>query len=776
VGLGPKLLSLIETVAPIHRTGYHLHMPDRRDHRRLAKGEIDLHLSEFSSPVAELPEEERNKVFLELAAKHQADYAKSLQRIDEITRSINPLHALSHFAFYDLLFFDQIVEPGGEYRPLKQPHFELLQAFFLSLAEIELSSTPGVPPLYIELADNLITITQSFSLKRLSDRAPSVSVLPVEWMRLYTQTYRSRSYPEQTFRFLKHIFKPVDHHMARIFGLKATLLVEMVIRLVKKVEALINNRFPIYKRIAAAKTVEQVVSTYFEAISDSENLSKTLKLLKERECTLPQAQAFILAHYDMDLPKCFIFSVQDFLNAYPEPTTPEAIKPILNHWCLRPADLVDHKKEHFFLNNPIWKKPIIEIGENLFFWPLPQNFVSFGSEMIESLLERDSDLKNSYETHIRPQYLENEAERLFRCAFPMAAVLRGSIWRDPDTGKNFENDLLVLLDSFLIVIECKSGRIAPSARRGGQRLEVALKSLVQEPAEQSARFADFLLKNRGPHSFRTESGILNTCDTSNVHRLVRLSLTLDDFGPLACQSRLLVESGLVQATAPAAVTMPLLALETVFDYLENAHQKLHYLFRRSEWESHVDFLADEYDLLAFYLGSGFNVGSFEFEEHRNTMLYGLSEKLDEYSRAKEFGANIPKPALKLTQWWKDIMRKAQERAFDGWAEVGMFLLNVSHADQWTFEKNVNRTKKKFLSGKENTNSVTLITGPKQRQTAIAAYLFTGSLPLQKRDADLDQVAERVASLGGCQDLLVIGIDAEGRSYPYAFMKLAFGIN
>src|SRR5207245_10289112 len=169
--------------------------------------------------------------------------------------------------------------------------------------------------------------------------------------------------------------------------------------------------------------------------------------------------AVILSHFDLDLLRCYEFSTEDFVAAYPEPISPDAIKNLLNDWSLERGGLSRQEREHFFLDNPIWKKPIIQIGEDSYFWPLLQMFMSFGLEMIESLVDRSPKLKLRYESEIRPKYLEDETEQICRSAFPRSTVLRGSLWHDPTTGKDFENDLLALMDSFLIVVECKSGSI-----------------------------------------------------------------------------------------------------------------------------------------------------------------------------------------------------------------------------------------------------------------------------------------------------------------------------
>jgi hypothetical protein len=203
---------------------------------------------------------------------------------------------------------------------------------------------------------------------------------------------------------------------------------------------------------------------------------------------------------------------------YPDEITTEAMRNLLNLWSLSPGDLQHENKDHFFLNNPIWRRPIIKLRDDTYFWPLLQLFVAFGLEMIESVVAQFPEVLKKYQDKTRPKYLEDQAEALFRTALPKCNTFKGSMW------KEYENDLLVLIDKTAIIVECKSGRVDPSARRGGQRLEQVVKELILEPSVQGARFADFLLNNRGPHVFKTKRGVENRCDTTKLLRVIRLRL------------------------------------------------------------------------------------------------------------------------------------------------------------------------------------------------------------------------------------------------------------
>jgi hypothetical protein len=78
-----------------------------------------------------------------------------------------------------------------------------------------------------------------------------------------------------------------------------------------------------------------------------------------------------------------------------------------------------------------------------------------------------------------------------------------------------------------------------------------------------------------------------------------------------------------------APCMLLADLEIVFDILELTALKIHYLKRRSELEANMNYMADEMDLLGFYLLTGFNIGEAEFSNNR-FQLTGMSKNIDDY--------------------------------------------------------------------------------------------------------------------------------------------------
>lgn len=165
--------------------------------------------------------------------------------------------------------------------------------------------------------------------------------------------------------------------------------------------------------------------------------------------------------------------------------------------------------------------------KGLYFLPIGGLLNSFCLELLESILEADTDIEDAYRGKIRPSYLEREVDRLLRSAIPDSRVYTGLEWTDPTSGKLYENDAVVMIGSTLLIAEAKSASIHPSARRGGEmKLLHDLDELVVEPARQSHRFIQLLEENRREHVFTQRDGIQVRIDSQHITEFIPVSVSL----------------------------------------------------------------------------------------------------------------------------------------------------------------------------------------------------------------------------------------------------------
>ena len=282
--------------------------------------------------------------------------------------------------------------------------------------------------------------------------------LLAQHMRIHTHGVRNAGYYQQVMRHLRAIFGQLDADFEPTAGVKLGALVTMCENMLKLAEQRKNARSTIFKSVNK-HTVEDVVRSYCSASNlNDEYRNALLRQCIEHHASVEDARARCIHDADLRLAQLYWFRISDFVGAYPEPIEEEKLLGILLRWSYFPSGLVGHNRDFLFLDNPIWTRPIVQVGPREFFWPMPELFHSFGIEMLESLIQSDEKLLKKYQDKVRPNYLENQIAYLCKEAFPAADVYRGLSWQDA-AGREGETDVLVLVDAIALIIECKSGEL-----------------------------------------------------------------------------------------------------------------------------------------------------------------------------------------------------------------------------------------------------------------------------------------------------------------------------
>jgi hypothetical protein len=184
-------------------------------------------------------------------------------------------------------------------------------------------------------------------------------------------------------------------------------------------------------------------------------------------------------------------------------------------------------------------------------------------------------------------------------------------------------------------------------------------------------------------------------------------------------------------------------------------------------------MADELDLLGFYLQTGFNFGDTDFN-NTFVQLYGVSEEiLDSYLTTKHLGEQNPKPLPRRTEWWQDIIDRIDNLKPLRWIEVSLTLLNVSFEDQIAFEKKINEVKDivaKEWKQKNHTNYVSFYN--KTAEELIIGYCYN-NISIAERDNLISLISREVMEKIGLNKATVIGIDVYTKIYPYGNLTITF---
>jgi hypothetical protein len=281
---------------------------------------------------------------------------------------------------------------------------------------------------------------------------------------------------------------------------------------------------------------------------------------------------------------------------------------------LRPGQLASDNPEHFFMNNPVWRRPLIELDEHTLFVPLPNLFYSFPFQIFEQFIAGRPALEEAY-SHARAKFLEDKIESHISTGMPSAKVYKNVMWRDPTTERLYENDVVALIGNTIFLFEAKSGKLDDAGRRGGELSLIRnFRELFVEPGEQVRRLENYL-NSKGKDALLwikgTEENVYLDLDRPKV--VHKFSICIEHFAALTSAKHNLKELGTIKDEDAWAPVLSLGELMLVWRYLDSEVAFFHYLTRRATLEELIDFEGDEQDILSLYLINGLCIDQKEVE-------------------------------------------------------------------------------------------------------------------------------------------------------------------
>lgn len=635
------------------------------------------------------------------------------------------------------------------------------------------------PQIIQDLSDMLLALDKTFSEMRLGSITAYDSKIDqeqqfiIELLRAHTQNVRNWGYFHYVVNIMKDLLEPLDKSFEKELGLRGSFLICLFEAVLSLYEARVNNHFDKLRAINNCQSIAELWEKYSSLFPNMAGDSmKEDQFYREWKASLKQLKMMHIAHSDLQLSDLIEFKLDDLMSLLPQESDQNNLGKLLDMLSLPFGDLQNDKPEHFFLDNPIWKKPFIKFSLNSYLLPVPTSLFSHINEIIKNLVMACSnDLISQYRKR-RSDFLEKAIENTIKEKLPGALVYRNLIRRDPQTGQEIENDILVLFDSCALLIEAKSGMVTDIAKRGVlERVKKKIDELIVAPSMQSAKFADFIFQNSKICFFKTKNGNEVTIDLSKVKKVLRLSVTLEDFATIQTFAAKFKEAGFIAPCLELAPTMVLSDFLVVMDILESPKFILHYLSRRPQFETNAEFMADEIDLLAFYCDTTFNIGPTEFDKTKLVLL-GMSKAIDTYYNAISSGLpSAKKPAPRLTQWWADILTTIEARHFDRWVEASLLLLNVAYKDQLKIKKYFKKITKNVhrnwrIPGHEC--AVILTSDVQQKEEAFVFFAYK-QVHFQTRHQLAQDIINKVSSQSHAKFYVVLGVNIDSDDYPYSFI-------
>lgn len=265
--------------------------------------------------------------------------------------------------------------------------------------------------------------------------------------------------------------------------------------------------------------------------------------------------------------------------------------------------------------------------------------------------------------------------------------------------REFESDLLFVLDGVAMCVEVKAGSITDKARGGNaRRLASDLEKTLKEGNEQADRLSRLIRLNQGVWS--AEGQWIDLAPVSEVHAII---VMLDDMGPLSLSMNELAHKGVIGTEeVPWIVSMhDLVVFSRTIDH---AAQFLEYLRRRRgrKLATMVNGV-DELDMFMWFLDGGmyFDPDPREvaaqipierptkasdlrrFDDQPRVRLGTLTDPLDAWFYSIEGHSRVqaPKPTRREEPWVEEYLAASESTKAPGWLRFGADLVGLSGAAQ-----------------------------------------------------------------------------------------------
>lgn len=743
---------------------------------------IKMKFFEVSHPLGDVPREARQAIVREAGVKARASFEVEYPKLAEWFDRYDPLSVLSFCTFY-FLTTPQGVDPEAIEGKLDfgSHHLELLQAIALIRP-----AAGGPRPLSTEgehVRQAVKNVGDYLHLMELDLPAdmPETEVrkrMVLAQMRGQTFAVRNWAYPEHALDHLRSLFGgQLSEIVASVFpGISIVRAIDMLKVIAQQIEDRLNAHIAILRRVVTAPDSDAAYTAYREGFPDIVDDHGGIRKAYEDLFThnLMQIKGALVAHADLRLNDIYTVSLDDAVRAYGGDVSRDCLLALLKAWSYEFGDIGSQNPKHLIYTNPVLQRPFIRVADESFFWALSGIYAHTLPGMIEGIIPAAH--RERY-VAIRSKYLEDYTEDLLRKSFPNGKVYRGSQWRPPESPTTiYENDVLVVVDSTALVVECKAHLVDPPARRGAEfRLADTLEDLVVESSRQASRFAEFLKAHPQKHRFSTLNGSVNTVDSSRLLRFIPIAVTYENLGLVSANLKELVEAGLVASDQPLVPSICLTDLQVITEILDSQAERIHYLARRAEIEQTMHYRGDELDLLALYTDTGFNIGEVQSGSHFMELCM-MSKELDPYFVARFDGVTVPKPHLKLTDWWRRILAQIERRQNEFWTEIAYVFLSVTFDDQNKFESDFKQLANKVRRDRTGHRHdwVVMLSGTQApQQYGVIGFPYR-DLSREERNRIVGHIVGEFGEQSRVHGTVVVSVDVRRPADPYDMLAFVPG--
>lgn len=404
--------------------------------------------------------------------------------------------------------------------------------------------------------------------------------------------------------------------------------------------------------------------------------------------------------YNMNI---FTITLDEMLNFYGSPINRCQLKYYIDNFSFKQNDLQIFSTEDIIHKNPAKEKFIINCNNDSYFIPNITKLKLNIFKMCEKIILNNVNLTKIYNgrTELSKGHLfERVVENVLKNRFENYSIYSNSLYINPNNKKECENDFLILVHNYAIIIECKSGEIKEEAKNGNQRkIKKVRNHLIDEASNQADGFLKFLTPNLGKQIvLKTSNKTSNNIDLTSTTKFIQLNLVLEPSSSMYTNKFLMYDLKTNSNNNLNIIpTITLYDLILTFDLLDNINDILSYFLKRTYLDNNVLYNADEVDILQGYLYCGYNTekklyDNSSFNNNLSIMLSPNSVPISNYL----IGISS-KPKIDRTNLWTNLLNSVHCNTPQHYTDITLSLLDVPPIVQRQIEKNIIESKELILS-------------------------------------------------------------------------------
>ncbi|KMV28409.1 hypothetical protein AB733_23825 [Photobacterium swingsii] len=665
------------------------------------KSDNDFVTYNVPNPLRDLSDEQREEFLSKMIENAKEQTSVLIDDIVEIFKKVDPISLIAILSMQALVTGvtkegDLVEKKDG----IHQYHIEILQAIFLCIPNEELGYFPPTPNVTDELTEKITSLGSHANISRfptsINDTTTeekaieSIQVL----LRTSTQSIRNWSYQDKMKNLTSELYSKLEVDINNNFEFKPNDVISLFEVLMNSIQDRVDSWLDVIQELRKSKNKNELIPDYCKLMGfDSDYTSS---MMSDSQLDIPSMKKeeilmLVFAHHQLKLRDCYTFSIEE-LSILTSMNT-EIIHKIVDEFSFSTSSLTGNNKEFFFLDNPVWSKPIIRYDDVLICY-IPQLFFAYSHDCFINLTKG---INKEKVKRTKAKYLEDKIEEIILRRFPESQTKSGLEWSQD--GREYETDLVTFIDGFMLIIEAKSHKVNKAALRGAPKtVKRQFDEMIIEPNIQSKRLRDkilYLKDNPDTEDTLREQLPVSLDDINNV---IRMSITLEDFGTMQTNIDKFHKTDWMPNDYEPCVSMTVSDFECITDILEHPIEIINYLTRRSNLSNRVNILGDELDYLGLYCKDRLSFSNEMMDESTEVTITGMSSKIDQYFQLKEQGIDCVKPRPEMIPFFKDILAQIERRTFKGWTDLGNSLCMLNLDEQKTLlrmykdlERNVPRT-------------------------------------------------------------------------------------